>query len=175
MAELTGQGAICQHGATSIIDTTAWNKLGTRATDVDGNIYVYVDFQEAMLQGEWAVYNGSTFAASQIAATSLGFVGLVVATASASDRYGWLQIYGYNALAALSSGSSVGPAILHTTAVGSLASATPGTGGVGVFGVSIISAPDTCASTALALTDAGISPVYLNFPFVTGAVVSQTS
>jgi hypothetical protein len=175
MAELSGQGPLLQHGATSIVDTVAGNKLGFRATDTDGNIYVYVDFQEAMLPGEWCVINGSTFAASQIAATSLGFIGVVVATVSASDRYGWVQIYGYYATAAVSSGSSVGPVVLHSTAVGSLASAPAGTGGVGVFGVSLVGAPDTCASTGVGLTDSGVSAVYLNFPFVTGANVAASS
>jgi hypothetical protein len=174
MAELTGQGAIVQHGATSLVDTVAGNKLGTHAFDVDGNEYVYVDFQHSMLPGEWAVFNGSTFAASKTAATSLGFVGVVVGTVSASDRYGWVQIRGYHSAAAISSGSSVGPLAVHTTAIGSLASAAA-TGLPGVFGVSIVSAPDTCASTGIALTDAGVSPVYLNYPFISGAIVQATS
>jgi hypothetical protein len=174
MAELAGQGPVANHGATSVVDTSAYNKLGTRATDVDGNEYVYVDFQESMLPGEWAVFNGSTFAASQTAATSLGFVGVVIATVSASDRYGWVQVRGYHAAAAISSGSSVGPLAVHSTDIGSLVSAAA-TGLVGVFGVSIVSAPDTCASTALALVNAGVAPVYLNYPFISGAVVQATS
>lgn len=174
MAELSGQGPVILHGATSVVDTVAGNKLGTHAFDVDGNEYVYVDFQESMLPGEWAVFNGSTFAASQTVATSLGFVGVVVGTVSASDRYGWVQIRGYHSAAAISSGSSVGPLAVHTTAVGALVSAAA-TGLPGVFGVSIVSAPDTCASTGLALTDAGVAPVYLNYPFISGAIVQATS
>ncbi len=175
MAELSGQGPIIQHGATTVVDSTAMNKLGVHAFDVDGNEYIYVDFQESMLPGEWCVFNGSTFAASQIAATSIGFVGVVVGTVSASDRFGWVQIRGYHAAAAISSGSSVGPVVVHTTAVGALTNAPAGTGGVGVFGVAIVSAPDTCASTAVGLTDAGVSPVYLNYPFITGASVAASS
>jgi hypothetical protein len=174
MAELSGQGPLIIHGATSIVDSSANNKLGIRGTDVDGNEYVYVDFQEAMLPGEWAVFNGSTFAASQTVATSLGFVGVVAATVSASDRYGWVQVRGYHASAAISSGSSVGPLAVHTTAMGALVSAGA-TGLVGVFGVSIVSAPDTCASTAISFTDAAGAPVMLNYPFITGAIVQATS
>ena len=174
MAELAGQGPIANHGATSIVDTSAYNKLGVRATDIDGNEYVYVDFQESVYPGEWVVFNGSTFAASQTVATSLGFVGVAVSTVSASDRFGWVMVRGYYALAAISSGSSVGPLAVHTTALGALVSAAA-TGLVGVFGVSIVSAPDTCASTAPSHTDAGLAPVYLNYPFITGAIVQATS
>lgn len=174
MAELSAQGPILLHGATSVVDTTAGNKLGVRATDVDGNEYVYVDFQEACLPGEWVVFD-SAYAASQLVATSRGWVGVVIGTVSASDRFGWVQVRGVHTGALVSSGSSVGPVVAHTTAIGSLATAPAGTGGVGVFGVALITAPDTCASTAIAATDAGVSTVYLNYPFITGAGVAASS
>src|SRR5688572_24600587 len=115
MAELSGQGPIIHHGATTVIDTSAYNKLGTRARDNDGNEYVYVDFQESCIAGEWVSFT-SAFAASQLTSTSVGWVGVVIGTVSASDRFGWVQVYGVHSAAWATSGSSSGfPVVIAAT------------------------------------------------------------
>src|SRR5688500_7235339 len=119
MAELSGQGPILHSGATSIVDTSAVVKLGTRVTDKDGNIYVYVDFQESCIDGEWVAIS-SAYAASQLTSTSRGWVGVVRATVSASDRFGYVQIYGVATEVWCSSGSSAAgiPVVAATTDIG---------------------------------------------------------
>lgn len=177
MAELSAQGPIAVHGATSIVDTAAGNKLGARATDVDGNEYVYVDFQESCIEGEWVSFD-SAYAAVQLTSTARGWVGVVMGTVSASDRYGWVMVRGVHTAAWVTSGSSVGPVVATvTTDIGNV-SVAAATGGVAVFGVALITAPDTCASTAsdpAGTSLSGVSTVYLNYPFITGDIAQATS
>jgi hypothetical protein len=167
MAELSGQGPIIHSGATTVVDSTQAIKLGSRATDVDGNEYVYVDFQESFIAGEWCAFT-SAFAASQLTSTSRGWCGVVVGTVSASDRFGWVQVFGTHTSAWATSGSSSGnPVVIAaTTDLGHINTAAAG---ILVYGVLVASAPDTCASTALS-TSALAAPctVVLNYPFVNG-------
>lgn len=167
MAELSGQGPIVQSGATSVVDSTQAIKLGMRGVDVDGNEYVYVDFQEAFLAGEWVSFT-SAYAASQLTSTSRGWVGVVIGTVSASDRFGWVQVYGKHTAAWANSGASSGnPVIIGaTTDTGHV---NTGVAGVLVYGVIVASSPDTCASTALSTSSvAAPATVILNYPFVNG-------
>jgi hypothetical protein len=171
MAELSGQGAIVHHSPTSAVDTSAYQKLGLRATDVDGNIYAYVDFQQALIRGEFVAFD-SAFAATRLAVTSRGWVGIVVGTVSASDRYGWVQIYGINTAALMTSGSSSGfPAILvATTDLGAIDTlGTSVDASIAISGILVTAGPDTCASTDLSSSSVSArGSVMLNFPFVTG-------
>jgi hypothetical protein len=176
MAELSGQGPIVHSGATTVIDTSAVCKLGTRGKDTDGNEYVYVDFQESCIAGEWVAF-GSTFAASQLTATSVGWVGVVVGTVSASDRFGWVQVYGVHSAAWATSGSSSGAPVIiaATTDLGHIATDATSAQTIKVWGVLVASAPDTCASTALG-TSALAAPatVILNYPFVDQTQISTS-
>lgn len=170
MAELSGQGPIAFHGATTVVDSSAAQKVGTRAFDVDGNEYVYVDFQESCIAGEWVSFD-STYLATQLTSTSRGFVGVVIGTVSASDRFGWVQVRGVHTAAWATSGATTVEAVIiaATTDLGHVSTATSADTGIAVFGAHVASAPDTCASTALS-TSAVAAPctVILNYPFVTG-------
>lgn len=176
MAELSGQGPIIHSGATTVVDTSAVVKLGSRAYDVEGNEYVYVDFQESFIAGEWCVF-GSDFAAYQMTSTRLGWAGVVIGTVSASDRYGYVLVRGVHTAAWATSGATTDAPVVvaATTDLGHVAGATT-TAAVGVTGAHIATAPDTCASTALS-TSALAAPctVVLNYPFVSGAVTEITS
>lgn len=176
MAELSGQGPILHHGATSVIESEAKNKLGQRAKDADGNEYVYVDFQESCIVGEWVAFT-SAFAASQLTATSVGWVGVVVGVVSASDRFGWVQVYGVNSFAWATSGSSSGAPVIiaATTDLGHVATDATSAQTIKVWGVLVASSPDTCASTALS-TSALAAPctVILNYPFVDQTQISTS-
>jgi hypothetical protein len=177
MAELSAQGPVIHSGATSVVDSTQAIKFGTRGKDVDGNEYVYVDFQESCIAGEWVSFD-STFKATQLTNTSRGWVGVVVGTVSASDRFGWVQVYGLHSAAWATSDSSSGlPAIVAaTTDLGTITTDGTSAQTIGVQGVLVCSSPDTCASTALS-TSALAAPatVMLNYPFVTGAQISTSS
>lgn len=174
MAELSAQGPVLHSGATSVVDSSGGQavKLGTRGVDVDGNVYVYVDFQQALSNGEWVSFT-SAFLAIRLTNTARGWVGVVAATVSASDRFGWVQVYGVNTFAwASSDATTTFEAILAaTTDLGSISTVSTSNDGITVHGVHVATAPDTCASTALS-TSALMAPctVVLNYPFVTGSL-----
>jgi hypothetical protein len=160
-------GSVGAASPTTEVHSSQLEKLGQLAVDSDNNIFMYVDFLESCIAGEWVVIN-SAFGASQISASLAGRVGVVVGTVSASDRYGWVQIYGVHTAAWGTSGITSGEALVvaATTDLGHVAGMTT-TVGVVVFGAIARSNPDTCASTALS-TSALAAPftVELNFPYV---------
>ena len=171
MAELSAQGPVVHSGATSVVDDVQAGKLGRRGYDVDGNELVYIDFQESFLAGEWCAFD-SGYLGTQMTAASRGFVGVVVGTVSASDRFGWVMVRGVHTSAWATSGATtVDPVVVAaTTDLGHVATGTSADVSVLVYGAHIASAPDTCASTALS-TSALAAPctVILNYPFITGA------
>jgi hypothetical protein len=178
MAELSAQGPIIHSGATSVVDSVQQIKLGSRGFDQEGNEYVYVDFQEACIRGEWVVFT-SAYLASQLTSTSRGFVGVVDGTVSASDRFGWVMVRGVHTAAWATSGSSSGFPVIAaaTTDLGTVDTlGTSVDASVAISGVLVASAPDTCASTALS-TSALAAPctVILNYPFITGVVSVASS
>ena len=176
MSELASQGPVLHSGATSVVDSTQAIKLGQRAVDVDGNEFVYVDFQESFISGEWCAFD-SNYAAVQLTAAARGPVGVVAGTVSASDRYGWVCVRGVVTNAWATSGATtVDPVVVAaTTDLGHVATGTSADVSVYVQGAHVATAPDTCASTALS-TSALAAPctVVLQYPFVSG-VFSVTS
>ena len=170
MAELSAQGPVIHTGATTVVDSTQAQKLGMRAYDVDGNEYVYVDFQESFIAGEWACFDNA-YLATQLTATSRGFVGVVIGVVSASDRFGWVQVRGVHTSAWATSGATTIEAVIvaATTDLGHVSTATSADTGIHLSGVHVATAPDTCASTALS-TSALAAPctVVLNYPFISG-------
>lgn len=170
MAELSAQGPVVHTGATSVVDDVQQGKLGRRAYDVDGNELVYVDFQESCIAGEWVAFD-SSYLATQLTAASRGFVGVVVGTVSASDRFGWVMVRGVHTAAWATSGATtVDPVVVAaTTDLGHVATGTSADTSILITGAHIASAPDTCASTALS-TSALAAPctVILNYPFISG-------
>jgi hypothetical protein len=181
MAELSNQGPVLFSGATSVVDVNTVaspppTKFGQRGTDIDGNVYIYCDFQETFIAGEWAAIS-STYLATQITSTTRGWVGVVVGVVSASDRAGWVQVYGIHSAAWATSDSSSGfPAIVAaTTDLGTITTDGTSANTIGIQGVLVASSPDTCASTALS-TSALAAPctVILNYPFVSGTQISTS-
>ena len=187
MAELSGQGPVIFSGATSIVDVNSATvpapyKLGMHGFDVDGNEYVYVDFQQALLAGEWVVFNQS-YAATRITGAStsaslMGWVGVVIGTVSASDRAGWVQVRGIHTAAWATSDATTNgiPVVYATTDQGGISTAATSGQGTVLYGVHICTDPDTCASTALS-TSATLAPctVMLNYPFITGDKLDPTT
>ncbi len=171
MAELSGQGPIIHSGATSEVDSSQKIKLGQRALDVDGNEFVYVDFQESFIRGEWCAFDHA-YLATQLTAASRGWVGVVDGTVSASDRFGWVQVRGIHTAAWATSGATtVDPVVVAaTTDLGHVATGTSADVSILIAGAHIATAPDTCASTALS-TSALAAPctVTLNYPYISGA------
>ena len=108
MANLTGGMAYPQPTSVLVGSSAPPISLGTRARDASGNEYVYVDFQEAMEEGE-AVAISTAFAATSVGLGTVGMIGLSCGTIT-SDTCGWVQIYG--------TGKALGSSLLIIGAVG---------------------------------------------------------
>ncbi|HUX00276.1 MAG TPA: hypothetical protein VMY35_04785 [Phycisphaerae bacterium] len=92
MANLT-QRPMAFHGATSIVDSTQHPPLGATGVDTNGYEYLYVDFQAPFIAGELVVLD-ENYLATFLTSTSVGAVGVVMGTVSASDRFGWVMVRG---------------------------------------------------------------------------------
>ena len=168
MAELTGF-PVAFAGNTSISDTTQKHTLGFLAADNAGNLYKYVQFGAAAINGEVVAFDG-TYITSRLTSTSRGFVGVALAT-QAANAFGWVQVYGVNAFVWADTGVTTADPLIApaTTDLGHVAVATSADTSVAIFNMKFTTAPDSCASTALG-TSALSAPgtAVLAFPFITG-------
>lgn len=179
MAQISGPAVAGFDGNTSEVSDSQKHALGRRAHDNAGNEYVYVDFQEACITGEWVAFN-SAYAASQLTNTSRGFVGVVEGNVSASDRFGWVMVRGIRDEAWVTSESSAAGQVVAyaTTDIGAIATIATSAGNVGVFGVYLAGSPDTSASSDAGIAGTslhGHATVILNYPFISGATLELTS
>lgn len=169
MAHLTGGQAY--HSQTSEVDSSQHIPLGTRAQDANGNIYVYVDFQEAQAAGEWVVW-GANYAATGMTTTSHGHAGVVIGTVSASDRFGWVQVYGSNSAALCTSSVSTALALILSAPSTDINVPDVATTSLSLETLIQGATAVTAASTATTTVIPASFTVLLNFPFVYG---TQTS
>lgn len=168
MANLTGAPSAAPF-PTSVVKTTSEHGgagLGQRFSDKDGNEFILVDCQEAMLAGEVVVI-GPDWNASQITSTSRGRVGVVCAATSASDTYAFVQVYGTFSGALCTSGVTSAGLLFApvTTDAGAFDQGTTTTGNTihGAWSRTAASTATSPGGFVLALTD-----VQLNYPFVLG-------
>lgn len=156
-------------GDTSASDTTQKHTLGFLAADASGNLYKYVSFGAAAVNGEVVAFDG-TYTTSRLTNTSRGFVGIALATQT-SSTFGWVQVYGVNSFVWADTGVTTADPLIAaaTTDLGHVAAATSGDTNVGIFNMKFTTPPDSCASTALG-TSAVSAPgtAILAFPFITG-------
>lgn len=96
MAQLSGHKQIF-HSTTPIIDTSLKTNLGTRALDVDGNEYVYLQGIASTVAGDWVVYD-EDYLTTRLVSGEVGPIAIAMAAITASS-YGWYQIYGVNTIA----------------------------------------------------------------------------
>lgn len=93
MAQLTGFADGFPHATSEAVATSTKSiRVGTRARDVDGNEYVYVDFTGTVYTGTPVQIN-SDFTAAKVGVAGRGAFGVAVCPAT-SDESGWVQIYG---------------------------------------------------------------------------------
>lgn len=94
MAYFVGRPVV--KGSPTSIDSSAQNKLGTKATDNNGNTYIYLKGVASVIAGSWVAYD-EAFAAtgldSDVAATLVGPVAVAQA-AVVANTYGWFLIDG---------------------------------------------------------------------------------
>lgn len=117
MANLTGFTGIFA-GDTSVIDTTLKHPLGTRAQDVNGNEYIYLQGVASTVAGDWVVFDEAHLTTRTVA-NSLGRAGVAMAAVVVSS-YGWYQIYGKNTIAKALTGYLDNAKVWLTSTAGSI-------------------------------------------------------
>lgn len=90
MADLIGPWIMS--GDTSIIDTAKKHELGTRASDADGNEYIYLQGVASTAAGSWVTFDEAHLTIRTVA-NALGRVAIAMA-ATVASTYGWYLIYG---------------------------------------------------------------------------------
>ena len=151
--------------------------LGAEATDDDGNVLVMCDFTETVYSGVTVgISNDGLFTAAVLTDTHQGAVGVVVEQTSSSDRWGWVQVYGYNSGAQLSSGDSAATSAHLALAASSVSTPASGLSNVvnttstaqaQIFGMFIVGAASTAVTSAASHTGVSV-PVFLNYPYTRG-------
>jgi len=181
MANLTGIAAPFPTSAT-VGSSVPSPTLGTRWKDAAGNEYMVVDFQQALVAGEWVVVDVANLA-SRLTTTAHGKVGIVCGAVSTSDTKGYVQIYGLFAGAA---GTSVVATSKFLTpndswcdigVVTGLAS-SDALGTVQIYNAFAFTAPDSATTspassfvTAAGTSSTGIGfSVWLAYPYIVNAV-----
>lgn len=147
-------------------------RLGCVFVDPDNplNSYMLVDCQESFLVGEYVVIDGSGLA-SQITSTSVGQVGMIVATVSGSDTVAYAQVTGLFSNSIVSSGVTTAAGLIAgpTTDGGYLDVDT--SGGNIVWGARAVTAASTATSPFAGIAGVGaLSDVRVNLggAFVNG-------
>jgi hypothetical protein len=154
MATLSGRSQIFA-GDTSLIDTTAQHKLGTRAFDVDGNEYIYLAGVASVAAGTWVSFD-EALATTRLTTNCVGRVAIAMAAIVASS-YGWFQIYGKNEIAVVAD-IEADVALFTTGTAGTADDAdTANEMIIGAFSRSVDAA--------------GIATVELNYPFVCNVAI----
>lgn len=132
--------------------------IGSRWADPDtGYEYILCDSGATYTVGEWVVISPAG-AATILAATSQGRVGMVAETVGASDKLFWVLVVGTSALGY--TGSDVTTAMPVTAGAGILDTSTSGVNNPVVRGVSCTAAHATSCTVTQAT-------FYLNNPWVT--------
>jgi hypothetical protein len=150
MARLGPPRVVAPFATSETKSTTEYAGVaGVTFVDPDNplNTYMLVDCQKAMQVGEVVVINGSG-QASQAASTSVGLLGIIVATVAGSDTLAYAQISGSNDSVIVTSGvtTAAGLVVAVTTDSSHGYFDIDSSGGNIVFGARAISAASTATS-----------------------------
>lgn len=175
MAHLTGAIGYDQ---TSVVHTNtaaspAPFTLGSRARDNSGNEYIYLDFDAIKYAGELVTWD-SAFLATDCGATTVGFVGVVMADVSTSDKAGWVQIYGINEFVLAGSALTSGFLQMGATTDGLSVPINAASTGMGyaIVGMNAVTSASTATTPLTSATDTngssavGVFTARLNYPYI---------
>lgn len=151
MAQLTPRPQVFS-GDTTIVDTAKKHALGTRASDKDGNEYIYMAGASSTVLGSWVTYD-EDYATTLLAANAVGPVAVAMAATDATTDYGWYCIWG-ECTGDFSANVGDNTAVGYETAAGHAGDGH--------------AAGDQIAGAVIrgAVTTAGTQTVQLNYPFV---------
>lgn len=150
-------------GSTDDVHDSALNPLFSRASDANGNVYIYLKGVADVAAGSWVNYDVGTDGVvalldTDVAGTLIGRIAVAMA-AVVANKYGWFAIYGSSIVGkSLASATDTKNAFAVSTA-GSVDDSGAGAEAL-VFGAFYQSAVDTPTS--------GHSYFALNFPYMTG-------
>jgi len=133
------------------VDASKKFRLGTRKTDVAGNVYTYLSGVGSLAAGDWVAFD-EAYGATRLIADEVGPVAIAMGAFDATTEYGWAQIYGVNTIANTDTvAADVG---LYTRASAGQASDSD------VAGEAIVGAFTMAADAS------GVATVFLNYPHV---------
>lgn len=81
-------------GRPGDIDTVQRNYLGAEATDVLGNVWIYLAGVASCVEGDWVSFNAATYVAVRLAADAVGRVAIAPAAILAAN-WGWFMCKGF--------------------------------------------------------------------------------
>ncbi len=115
---------VLTHGAITDVHSTAKYDIGTRRTDKNGNVYVYLQGIGSTAVGSWVTYYITSIAAAVttlLAANGIGLVAIAMA-ATAASKFGWYLIAGNTLVGKAISGGgcAAGAAVYGTSTAGSV-------------------------------------------------------
>lgn len=176
MAKLVGQGPIAAVGQTSDVQTTPYTpQLGSKAVDVDGNVYVLVDMTGTFYSG-CLVQILDDYTAAAAGTTGRGACGITVSSGT-SDNAAWVQIYGKVQVQLGASGPSPsdaanGPTTLDTSAATKFILATSAT--TPATGISWVSDPSSLDGKYM-ISGMRVADSFDPTSYVTNGATSATS
>lgn len=136
---------------STAIHTSKKFRLGTKKTDVDGNVFVYGKGVASLAAGSWVTLD-ENFAPTLLAANAVGPVAISMSANTSATNYSWFQIYGNNTIAKSDTTAADAALFIDGTA-GRVDDA-------GVAGDWISGAVSTAADTS------NVLPVFIAYPFV---------
>lgn len=143
--------------------------VGAKRMDPNtGYIYMLVDCQAALVNGEWVVIDGNGLA-SALASTSKGRVGILQEDVSASDTLAWVLVEGTYASALFTSGVTTACYLKAGTGCADILTSTDGNI---IFNATCTVAPSTATSPTIG---DGVGTAYIANPWVQGVDVSWAS
>jgi hypothetical protein len=97
MPQLSGNAQIF-HASTSDRDASQAFVLGSRATEPNGNEWVYLRGTTSIALGGWVLV-GSGFVTSSAVADDQGILAIAGTAHVDASTFGWFQVYGHNSAA----------------------------------------------------------------------------
>ena len=115
MASLTANVTAILSGDTTVVDTTQNHPLGTKAKDVNGNEYIYMQGVASVVLGSWVSFD-EAHVTTRTVADAQGRLAVAMAAIDATTDFGWFCIYGSVSGLCLASFADNGKVYLTSTA-----------------------------------------------------------
>lgn len=148
--------------------------LGSRKP-IGGKEYILCDFTSTVHSGVTvSISSDGLFTAAPLTGAFQGSVGVVAEQTSTSDRWGWVQIYGW-ASAQIASGDSAATSAMVAVVASSVSSPDAGMNAIArtssdvnqIINMFISGAATTAVTSASSHTGVAV-PVWLNYPYTLG-------